>query len=506
MIARRLGAIPAGLVVLGLAAPGLVGSSAAPRSAVPAPMVAPAPAAGSGPVNGVPAAELDQMRREAPLVAAASRIRHAAEDGAAAGYVGVALTSVGDGVDVYWKGTPADAIRAVIDREATSVRVTVRPAPYSRAELDAAAAQVSAAVTRPGESRRVSVSFPVTGDGVTVRTDTADRTRALLPKVAVPVTVTALPKALRRATAPKPAATAKAAASAANEGAWPSPSRQRDAKPAWGGAHIINYNATGGNQGWLSRDEFGAITPADDKWHCTSGFPVLNTATNTELMVGAASCGAPRQLFVNANGEGVNDPLAGDANWLVESLGLMLTRPAGGAEPFIYTGGSWSDTGWSVSAHDYLLANQHVCITGAETGLMCGATVTTEIGTRTRWMAASQGNSLYLTGMTGIELDTTRRVYVLKDQSLCNGLSTIEVYCAKDWLGEGDIGAPIFTIDGGDKTGVTVRGIYLTNRYPENGEAFTSGFGDAMDADKVLRTFANLGTPLQILNQQNNVR
>ncbi|MFI7426584.1 hypothetical protein ACIBPB_06315 [Micromonospora sp. NPDC049836] len=519
MSAGRTG-VRAGLVALGLALPGLISASGTPGRAAPgtAPVAAVEAAAGpGGTVNGIPAQELARMRREAPLVEAALRIQRAAGDGTAAGFAGVALTGAGDGVDVFWKGAPPGAVRREIAAVRTG-RVTVRAARYSRAELASAAATVARA------DGTVTVSYPVSGTALVVASPDPAATRARLPRLPVEVTLT------RAAAAPKPAAAKPAGSKAAGSKSagsksarskaagtataaatmvaaaetLPSPSRQDDARPAWGGAHLINRNAAGGNSGWQTRDATGKVIDADTAYHCTSGFPVRNPLTAVEYLLVPASCGKPRDLFVKPNGVAVNDVLAGD-NTLVSAVpGVMLTRPAGGAEPFLYTGGSWSDTGWSIERAAPLVAGQHVCVTGAQTGLACGAQVSDTLGNRSGWTPNSTGGSTVLSGLTRVLL-AEHSWYTLRDGTTCTISPAPEDVGCLPYQGPGDVGATVFTVDGGTTTGVTIRGLVMRMEFPQDDGLENVQFVDVGDVMPMLRGFENsFGTWLELVTKFND--
>ena len=482
----RLG-VPAGLAALGLALPGLIGGSAGGGSRPETAPTAEAPAAtAGGAVNGIPAAELARMRREAPLAEAALRIRHAAGDGTAPGFAGVALSRAGDGVDVFWRGTPSGAVRHEIDASARTVRVTVRAAKYSLAELASAAARVASA------DRTATASYPVSGAGLIVESPDPAKTRARLPRLPVGVTLS------RSAAAPKRAAAAASAVTL------PSPSRQDDARPAWGGAHIINYNAAGGNSGWQTRDSTGKVQDADTQFHCTSGFPVRNPLTGVEFLLAPATCGKPRDLFVNPNGVAVNDSLAGDNTLVSPVPGVMLLRPVGGAEPFLYTGDSWSDTGWSIERASSLVAGQHVCVTGAQTGVQCGGTVSDTLGNRDGWIPNSTGGSSWLGSLTRVLL-AEHSWYTLQNGTTCTVSPAPEDYGCLPYMGPGDVGATVFTVDGGTTTGVTIRGLTMRMEYPQGGSDENVQYVDVGDVMPMLKGFDNVfGTWLELVTKYND--
>jgi hypothetical protein len=507
---------PGMLVISGSARPAGAAPDGGPAVAVPA-VAGPATAI-PGDLNGVPMAAIERMRREAPLVSAAERITAAAGNGKASGFTGVALTDDGSWVRVYWKGQPPAGVRTVIDREARKVPVAVEQARFSRQELTAAASQVLRSIEPLGKS--VTVSFPVSGTGLTVSAEDPAAAKALLPSTPVPLTVekAATPaKVKKSATSAKKATAAKAtaakptAAKALAVNQPPSPSRQDDTRPAWGGAHWINSNATGGNGGAQARDAHGNVANYDDKWHCTSGFPMLDKRTNTELMLGAASCGGPRQLFLDPTGVAVNDSLSGCDCWLNHDFGVMLTRPVGGAEPFLYTGGTWSDIGWSIETYGSFVPGQTVCISGAQTGVACNAEVSENaVGTYNAFTPGSQGVSHKIYYMTPIIPGSDPRPYTLMDGSSCGVLTNPgqfeEQQCLDPNFGEGDVGAPVFTIDGGLATGVTLRGILV--RLELGGiDNDTDMWVDAQSMGNVFEAFrATFGSDLVILNKANDIR
>jgi len=95
-----------------------------------------APGGGAGPDGDAgrpPAAVEARMLAQRPYVDAASRIEGAAHD--AAGFAGVAVRD--DRVVVWWKGDPPAQVAEEVGR--SRVRVEVRPAAHSWAELHVAA-------------------------------------------------------------------------------------------------------------------------------------------------------------------------------------------------------------------------------------------------------------------------------------------------------------------------------------------------------------------------------
>ncbi|WP_076468440.1 hypothetical protein [Micromonospora avicenniae] len=425
------------------------------------------------------------MASEEPLVKAALRIRTAAQKAKAAGFAGVALR---DGtVTVYWKGPVPAASQKTIDQESAKVPVVVQPAAHSAEELAKAADEIGRTLRASGDRSVVSIGYPVTGSGITA-TVTGAKTPAALANTPVPVTVNrTAPKSVkpasqgsapgRRTGSPASAGTAGTTATGDSMGTlafgdWPHPSRQDDTVPAWGGAHIINSNATGGNQGWQIRDdETSEVRPADDKWHCTSGFPVIVNGSGQELMVQALGCGGPQRAFVEPNGEPVNVPTSSIT--VDASSGVSLTVPVGGAEPYLYGGDAWAQTGWQIGGWEAPVTGQTVCVSAAETGTFCDVTIGDEVDSETAFIPTSQGDSNETHNMTNLYTHphdgpvwSDRRVYKLADGSVCNAFDFFkeedEEHCWRVPFAPGDMGAAVYTMPAtGTTTGVIIKGILV---------------------------------------------
>ncbi|WP_091613977.1 hypothetical protein [Micromonospora mirobrigensis] len=479
--------LAAGLTTAALALQPLAAGAAGSTKAKPEPApAAPAATDRAGAADGHSAtpAQRARMAAEAPLAKVAARIRTAAV-AKPSGFAGVELR---DGaVTVYWKGDVPTDMQRMLDDEGRKVPVTVRQAAWSASEMSGAATALAGRVradkARAGTLRSVtSLRWSIRGDGLTATVADGGKTPAALPDVGVPVTVveeTDPAGASGRGGSParKPAAAAATGTDSASATGtlagvtWPDPSRQDDTTPAWGGAHLINTNATGGNHGWLVRLADGNIADADTKWHCTSGFPVLDSTTNTELMVGAATCGTPGNTYVDPSGDVVNETAGVSSAWYQPGRGVILTRPKGGAEPFIYDGGSWGQDGWQIAGWEAPITGQQVCIAGAETGTYCEVTVSEFVGNQTAWLANAQGGSDQVSGMTmlyshptGSPIDPNKRVWTLKDGSPCNGyefFSDIDsTQCPNLTFLPGDMGAAVYVLPGqGPQTGVIIKGM-----------------------------------------------
>ncbi|MBQ1018864.1 hypothetical protein KBX71_13460 [Micromonospora sp. D93] len=445
------------------------------------------------------------MAAEAPLARAAARIRAAAE-AKRSGFAGVALRQ--GVVTVYWKGKiPAD-MRRVLAQEGGHVPLTVEPARHSADELAHAASKVRASTDRSVKS----VAYTVRGDGLTVTVSTAAGTPPRLPSLDVPVEVLrepALPA--RSGSAGKGSSTPTPDGFATAAVAWPSPSRQDDTTPAWGGAHLINSNASNSNGGWSVRLDSGEVVDADAKWHCTSGIPVLDEATNTELMVGPASCGTPSQTYVDPSGDVVNETAGANAAWHKPSRGVTLIKPKGGADPAIYDGTSWTQDGWQIDAWESPIAGQHVCVSGAETGTFCDVEMTEFVGGNTVWIEDYKGDLVETNGVSVIRasinepnnVDPDKRSYILKDGSPCNGFDFYEEYdnlgCLVTAFGYGDMGGAVFTIPSeGPGSGILIKGLIARI----HGSADENPFNyDVVGIDKIAAAYPSM-TALTVDNDR----
>jgi hypothetical protein len=500
----------AGIITCAVLALGSVQASAAPPAAKPpAPPVAPDSAGAASAVDGaVSPAQRAQMTKEAPLAKAALEIQQAGRS-APEGFAGVALR--GDTVTVYWKGTVPNEVRAVLDREARHVSLAVQAAPFSAAELDIAAQRLIKAVHTTGDRRVATVSYDVTGAGLAVTSNAPARSKAALPDVGVAVKVVPAQPAAETAKAPAGKTSAMpqqpTSVAAADVGAWPDPSRQDDATPAWGGAHIINTNAAGTNHGWQTRLPSNEVADADAKYHCTSGFPVLDPSTNTELMVGSASCGAPNNSFVDPSGDSVNDPAGGFQD---PAVGIAVTKPRGGAESYVYDGDAWSATGWQIADWEPPVAGQHLCVSGGETGIVCNVIVGDTVGNRTASVANWQGEGIEVSGLTEMHVDYTsgpvdyyKKPYVLKDGPSCNAFPSLRVWdlaMCHSTLGPGDVGAPVFALPSGDQHGVVIKGI-LTRQHSDQYPDETTAWWDMVGVEQIASRYPTL-LPLTAADDQ----
>ncbi|MCL7456549.1 hypothetical protein AB0I85_09245 [Micromonospora echinofusca] len=469
--------------------------------------------------HSVTPAQRARMAAEEPLVQAALRIRAAAQTAKASGFAGVALRT--GTVTVYWKGAVPPDIRKAIDQESAKVPVAVQKAAYSAEELARAADELTRKMRVLSDRSVVSVGYPVTGTGITA-TVAGAKTPPALADVKVSVKVVRVPETAastgrqrtpsipgsERNKAARPADSGSRTTGTTAVGGWPIPSRQDDATPAWGGAHVINANATGGNNGWKTRVEgTGEVVYVDNKYHCTSGFPVQLNGTTEEAMVGALSCGGPHRTFVDPSGDVVNIPTNGIA--VDPFSGISMTVPKGGAEPFIYDGDGWSQTGWQIAGWEAPVAGQSVCVAGAETGNFCDATIGDEVGTQTALISNSQGDSNETRNMTNVHTHVhngpvwpNRRAYRLADGTPCNGFEFLrdvdEQGCLAVPLGRGDIGAPLYTVPAtGTQTGVIIKGILV---HQHDGDGQNPNSYHMVGVDKIRATY--IVSPLTSANDQ----
>jgi len=179
-------------------------SVASPVGASPGPS-APSttrPMAASRPAHGLPfglsAVGFHRMLAQVPLDEAAAKIRHAAAGTPAGrrGFVQIRVDAGRSSLTVYWHGRVPASMRHLFSALGRHLRLLVRPARYSLAELNHAISLASRA-----NPRRVASAGPLT-DGSGIQVGVTGRLPAVSPGAAerlfhttVPVTVVAAPPA-----------------------------------------------------------------------------------------------------------------------------------------------------------------------------------------------------------------------------------------------------------------------------------------------------------------------
>jgi streptogrisin D len=119
---------------------------------------------GTTTVDGIPADVKARMAAERPYSAAAKQIQLTIVTSGAAGFAGIGINP--RGVDLWWKGAVPANVRAAIDKARATVRVDVTPARFSRADLEAAAAPLLAAMRADPATTLHSIRLPADGSRV----------------------------------------------------------------------------------------------------------------------------------------------------------------------------------------------------------------------------------------------------------------------------------------------------------------------------------------------------
>ena len=185
---------------------------------------------------------------------AAARVRAAA--GAGSGYAGLRVDVIGHTLTVYWKGQPTAALTRTIAAVRTDrLHVTVVPARYAKAELDAQVASIASDAFTGNGDRVISIAALADGSGIRVGVQ-----RAAGPRAALAGGLPHLQQAVRTG-----------AVTVFEQQPAPTFSREADSPPHWAGALLF-------------LGQFGRA--------CSSGFAVQDRG-GQPFILSAAHCGSP---------------------------------------------------------------------------------------------------------------------------------------------------------------------------------------------------------------------
>jgi hypothetical protein len=275
--------------------------------------------------DSIPDAAKARMAKQAPLVAAARRLRAGIEAGHSTGFTGISLAA--DGVSVYWKGKLPASVRTLIEAE-KKVKVRVFVARYTYAELKKAERQTMAYIART-KGAVYGVRVPADGSGLVAQSSSAVSTIGVagfraraLPGSGVDV---------RLEVKPAPAPT----------------SRINDTPPFYGGSTITN---------------------PDGSW-CSAGFGVV--VGTQQFILTAGHCGWPNGTFMNGDrtrtiGTGAAENVGHD---------LLLVRASAGARIFdgggLRFGENRTQFTKAVSGWADAFPNEWICQSGMISGANC---------------------------------------------------------------------------------------------------------------------------------------
>jgi len=262
-------------------------------------------------------------RLQEPLSAAANRLYDAASAGGAQGYAGITVDVEGQGVNLFWKGDPPQAVVTALAAERKSVRVRSLSALHAKAELLEDVTQIVAdesARNVPREKRAHALSISPDGSGITVTVearDAAEEARRSQRNVIV--------------------------TNVASDSVHPL-TRQNDSPPWWSGARI--YVGGGG---------------------CTTGFGVYSGSA--QWMITAAHCASQGSTAY----DGAYD-LMGSVGTVIPGIDtelINLSSPNVGG--YMYDG-AWNDPNSYAKPVVGRAANfvgEYVCTSGSYSGVQC---------------------------------------------------------------------------------------------------------------------------------------
>ncbi|MFF7442714.1 S1 family peptidase [Streptomyces sp. NPDC008122] len=253
------------------------------------------------------------------------------------GYAGIVVDADNGRLNVYWKGPLPERVHNLAAQAPHGLKVDVRPARYSAAEVKTAQRKLLTNSSRrgdgllPGGRPWTSLATSPTGDGLIIgyepekglsraQQDGESSEVAAATQKATGVAVTAMPKRRSQISA-----------------------RQDDYSPWWGGA--------------------GLRTPANS--FCSSGFSVY-FPSGAPGMLTAAHCGMDGQFF-DRQGE-----LIGEAILKRRDLDVTVIGVENGAVGGYYYDGPWStDIGKHVIGWNTNYVGDYVCTSGAMSGVHC---------------------------------------------------------------------------------------------------------------------------------------
>jgi hypothetical protein len=285
-----------------------------------------------GAALSAPAQVRARLAAQAPLVAAADRIRQRGEPqaGDEGGFAGVRIDERRDTLHVWWKGAIPRWLQA--EWAKSKIKIDLRSARYSEKQLISAARSLARQV-RPGDGV-ARIGPAVDGSGLEMAvTRRRPRRVASAAAAGVPVPVRVVrASALRAAT------------------------RTVDTPPYWGGA---------------------TVRPLGGSNLCSSGFAVARYFLWFQTMRGiltAGHCATTSTTFLDGGGMtiGTAEP-PGDAQSAPHSDALVIPTNSAART---YTGGIASFTSLAVGGVANSYVGQTVCTSGAATGQHCGVRVT----------------------------------------------------------------------------------------------------------------------------------
>lgn len=286
---------------------------------------------------------LDIMLRQNALQPAVSELYEAHLAEPAAGFTSISFE--GDGLALYYSGTPTARMEGAIASARRLGRVEIKSAPYSLAEMEADAAAISDANARAGGNLQ-SVGMRYDGTGLDVERLPVDAERRIL-RTTNQSTLTDISTILSGLSLSVPVTV-----STATEEVNILASRVADTSP---------WNGGGRWESWRG---------SDHRMSCTTGFGI-NAYSRTWILTSAHCATAPDVAYqgVFAGGSGTTFNLMGGVTGESWEYDLILIDTPGFYRMF--DGGPTTSNYKTVNGWGYHAANELVCQSGAASGVIC---------------------------------------------------------------------------------------------------------------------------------------
>ncbi|KAI8799762.1 hypothetical protein BJ742DRAFT_116355 [Cladochytrium replicatum] len=298
----------------------------------------------------VPQSMLDQV----PLIRAAEAIQAAlpplAYNGSdvSSGYAGMIFTS--NSIELWWKGGRLDsAVSAVLD-SIKNVKIDVREARFSLAELKKVAAPLNAYIRKQNAFHGVSI--PSNGSSIVIHGDSAQVASAARGADPTAVLTSVLPDELKKLNLDVPLVVQSEPSPVVSQ-------RYNDGFPVEGGIAICQKDLNAPNVG-----------------RCTAGFIVRNNQ-GVSFILTAYHCGQATFYTCNPPRRGItNDRIGPSASWVLQR-DTMLIRTDVSVNGAVWDGpASGGEFLRGVAAfHTILAVGMQYCQSGEISGTVCGIRV-----------------------------------------------------------------------------------------------------------------------------------
>ncbi len=297
--------------------------------------------------GGIDPAILAEMNRQASLQPAVDALQEAALD-AEPGFAGVAYE--GDGLTLYYKGTPTPKMSAALARARAFGTIKVARAAHARDELQRDSNKITARAVREGSDIQ-AVSLATDGSGLTVEI--------------MPAATAADNDKKRTAKGLKPLKPARDIVTLAVVDV---PVRFTEAKDPID--LMACCHRSDDRSPWNGGSRWESWRNGAARRLCTTGFGVKNGA-GERFVLTAAHCATPPDY--GRQGEGSTLEYIAPVYQQAVSADLLIMRANGSS--LIFEGGFYSSTTRYITGWAHWAANQLVCQSGATSAYATGNTV-----------------------------------------------------------------------------------------------------------------------------------